>query len=98
MSAESTTSSGAAGILSGRNKECWEPEASGQCGAAVTVRKSGGLVCAKCSPWQQRRLITSDSAQPRTLWKQTRHGERERGGQKPGATRASVGLWAARTS
>lgn len=42
MSAESVTSSGAAGILSGRNKECWEPEASGRCGAAVAMKEEWG--------------------------------------------------------
>lgn len=42
MSAESMTNPGAAGILSGRNKECWEPEASGQCGAAMAVKEERG--------------------------------------------------------
>lgn len=42
MSAESMTNPGAAGILSGRNKECWEPEASGQCGAAMSVKEEWG--------------------------------------------------------
>lgn len=41
--------------------------------------RAGDLCARKSSPWQQRSLTTSDSAQPSTLWKRTQHGECKEG-------------------